>query len=151
MATLPTRTISCVAAILGSILDPVLGASPPAGAQQTEVSPSSPPGAPPSARPVPPRPSKPPAVKPSEAPIGPEQELVGLDVFSSDGTRVGQVRSVTTGAGGDVVALLIRTGGFLGFGGRTVAIPQGRFTRTGQTIRLDLDTDQVSGLPEVKE
>jgi hypothetical protein len=121
-----------------------LNVCPPADAQQqAPQAPSSP------AAPSPPR--KPPAVKPSEAPIGPEQELVGLDVFSSDGTRVGQVRGVSTGVGGDVVALLVRSGGFLGFGGRTVAIPHGRFSRTGQTIRLDMNADQVSGLPEIKE
>jgi hypothetical protein len=81
----------------------------------------------------------------------PEKDLVGLDVFSSDGTRVGDVRAVSTGPSGDIVALYVRTGGFLGFGARTVAIPQGRFTRTGRSVRLDLDSGQVSELPEVKD
>jgi sporulation protein YlmC with PRC-barrel domain len=91
-----------------------------------------------------------PAVKPSEAPAtAGTQNLIGLHVFSSDGTRVGEVKDVSTGPGGDVVALRIRTGGFLGFGGRIVAIPGGRFSRSGQIIRLDLDADQVSGLPSV--
>ena len=96
-----------------------------------------------------PPPAKAPAVKPSEAPAA--QDLVGLNVFSSDGIRVGEVRAVNTGAGGNIIALRIRTGGFLGFGGRTVAIPEGRFFRSGQSIRLDLDSDQVGGLPEVKD
>jgi sporulation protein YlmC with PRC-barrel domain len=99
---------------------------------------------------VPPAP-KAPAVKPSEAPATPTaQDLVGLNVFSSDGTRVGEVRAVNTASSGDIVALHIRTGGFLGFGGRIVAIPQGKFMRSGQSIRLDLDSDEVTGLPEVK-
>jgi PRC-barrel domain protein len=94
---------------------------------------------------------KTPAVKPSEAPAAPVgQDLVGLHVFSSDGTRVGEVRAVNTGPNGDIVALHVRTGGFLGFGGRIVAIPQGKFIRSGQSIRLDLDSDEVTGLPEVK-
>jgi hypothetical protein len=97
-------------------------------------------------------PAKAPAVKPSEAPAAlPDQSLVGLDVFSSDGSRVGEVRSVSTDPSGAVVALHVRTGGFLGFGSRIVAIPEGRFTRSGKSIRLDLDSDQVSNLPEVKE
>jgi hypothetical protein len=96
-----------------------------------------------------PAPSKPPAVSPSETPAA--QNLVGLLVFSSDGTRVGEVRSVNTGPAGDVVALHVRTGGFLGFGGRIVAIPEGKFIRSGQSIRLDLDSDEVTGLPEVKD
>jgi sporulation protein YlmC with PRC-barrel domain len=100
---------------------------------------------------VPPSP-KPPAVKPSEAPATPTaQDLVGLNVFSSDGTRIGEVRAVNTGTSGDIVALHIRTGGFLGFGGRIVAIPQGKFIRSGQSIRVDLDSDAVTGLPEVKD
>jgi hypothetical protein len=142
MARLPIRSIACVAAIF--VLCNLVSAqqTPPAeapAAPRTEPAPGT-------------SPSKPPAVKPSEAPIsGSEQSLVGLDVFSSEGTRVGEVRGVRTGPGGDVVALHVRTGGFLGFGGRTVAVPKGRFTRTGQTVRLDLGSDQVSALPEVKE
>ena len=96
--------------------------------------------------------SKAPAAKPSESPAAPvAQDVVGLNVFSADGTRVGEVRSVNTGPSGDIVALHIRTGGFLGFGGRIVAIPQGKFIRSGQSIRLDLDSDEVTGLPEVKD
>jgi sporulation protein YlmC with PRC-barrel domain len=145
MARLPIRSIACAAAILG----PVLALCSLAAAQQT----------PPAEGPAAPRtepapgtaPTRPPAVKPSEAPISGTESLVGLDVFSSDGTRVGEVRAVSTGPGGDVVALHVRTGGFLGFGGRTVAVPQGRFSRTGQSVRLDLNSDQISGLPDVKE
>ena len=88
-------------------------------------------------------------MKPEDTPAG--QSLVGMNVFSSDGTRVGEVRSVDTGPGGAVVALHVRTGGFLGFGGRIVAIPEGRFIRSGQSIRLDLDADQFDNLPEVKQ
>jgi sporulation protein YlmC with PRC-barrel domain len=90
-----------------------------------------------------------PAAKPSEAPVA--RDLVGLNVFSSDGTRVGEVRGVNTGPSGDIVALHVRTGGFLGFGGRIVAIPQGKFIRSGQSIRIDLDSDEVTGLPNVKD
>jgi len=131
-------------------------------AQQASSQPQSEP--PPAATPAPPRtepgadavpPSpKAPAVKPSEAPAtatATAQDLVGLTVFSSDGTRVGEVRAINTGSSGDIVALHIRTGGFLGFGGRIVAIPQGKFMRSGQSVRLDLNSDEVTGLPEVKD
>jgi hypothetical protein len=97
---------------------------------------------------------KPPArtVDPSETPAGQSrtESLVGLVVFSSDGTRVGEVRSVSTGPGGDIVTLNVRTGGFLGFGGRIVAIPGGKFIRSGHSIRLDLDSEAVTALPDVK-
>jgi hypothetical protein len=137
MARTSIRSISCASAILGS----ALGLWSLAAAQQAPREPA--PDAPS---------TKPPTVRPSEAPsAAPEHNLVGLDVFSADGTRVGQVRAVSTGPGGEVVALHVRTGGFLGFGGRIVAIPQGRFTRAGKSVRLDLDSEQVSRLPEVRE
>ena len=142
MARLPTRSILCATAFLGA----ALGLCDLAAAQQAP-----PAEVPPAPRAEPPS-AKPPAVKPSEAPATTaEKDLVGLDVFSSDGTRVGDVRAVSTGPSGDVVALHIKTGGFLGFGGRIVAVPQGRFTRAGRSVRLDLDSGQVSELPEVKE
>jgi len=96
----------------------------------------------------PPTPQKP-AVTPSETPA--RHDLVGLNVFSSDGSRVGEVKSVNTTASGSVAALHIRTGGFLGFGGRIVAIPEGKFARSGQNVQLSLTADQVSKLPEVKD
>jgi len=77
--------------------------------------------------------------------------LIRMAVFSSDGSKVGTVQSVSTGPDGSVKSLRIRTGGFLGFGARLVAIPEGRFTRNGDNIQLGMTADQVSKLPEVKE
>jgi hypothetical protein len=126
---------------------------PPAPPQATPPQAAVPAPSPPQAEPGPgaaPQAPKTPAVRPSEAPA-PPHTLVGLHVFSSDGTRLGEVRSVATGANGEIAALHIRTGGFLGFGGRIVAIPDGKFIRSGQSIRLDLSADEVNGLPSVKE
>ncbi len=79
------------------------------------------------------------------------QSLVGKDAFSSDGSRVGDVRAVKTAPDGKVTALLLRTGGFLGFGGRMVEIPEGRFKPSTQDVRLDMTADEASKLPEVKD
>ena len=150
MVRLPILSISAAAGILGLCSLAVAQQGPPAAAPPEPGTETAPGGQPPA--------TKPPAVKPSQAPAptpGPAQtpgnDLVGLDVFSSDGTRVGEVRAINTGPDGGIVALHVRTGGFLGFGGRIVSIPQGRFLRTGKSIRLDLDSDQVNGLPAVKE
>jgi hypothetical protein len=150
--------IACVMAALGVA---ALAGIPRAAVQQAPAqqtlpapSPAPPPVAPQQSQPGPqaaPQPPKAPAVRPSEAPAAAPQSLVGLNVFSADGTRVGEVRSVATSPGGEIVALHIRTGGFLGFGGRIVAIPEGKFIRSGQSIRLDLDADDVNGLPEVRD
>lgn len=79
------------------------------------------------------------------------QSLVGKDAFSSDGSRVGDVRAVKTAPDGKITALLLKTGGFLGFGGRMVEIPEGRFKPSTQDVRLDMTADEASKLPEVKD
>jgi hypothetical protein len=43
------------------------------------------------------------------------------------------------------------TCGFLGLGGKLVAIPDGKFTRTGADIQLGMTAGEVSKLPEVKD
>jgi sporulation protein YlmC with PRC-barrel domain len=77
--------------------------------------------------------------------------MLGLSVFASDGGRVGDVRAVNLRPDGRVVALHVGTGGFLGFGGRIVAIPEGKFARSGQGVRLTFTADEVRRLPEVKD
>ena len=95
-----------------------------------------------------PAPQKP-AAPPSETPAG--HDLVGLSVFSSDASRVGEVRAVSTGTDGNVIAIHVRTGGFLGFGSRIVAVPEGKFSRGGQSLKLNLSAKQVGKLPEIKD
>ncbi|HEY7084222.1 MAG TPA: PRC-barrel domain-containing protein [Hyphomicrobiaceae bacterium] len=82
---------------------------------------------------------------------GSANPLIRMAVFSSDGSKVGTVHSVSTGPDGSVKSLHIRTGGFLGFGARLVAIPEGRFTRNGDNVQLGMTADEVGKLPEVKE
>jgi hypothetical protein len=77
--------------------------------------------------------------------------LIGRTVLSSDGNRLGTVRGVNTAADGKVMAIKVKTGGFLGFGGKLVAIPQEKFTTTGDVIQAGLTADEVSKLPEVKD
>jgi sporulation protein YlmC with PRC-barrel domain len=77
--------------------------------------------------------------------------LLGLAVFSADGNRLGLVHSVNAEPDGNVKAIHIRTGGFLGFGGKLVAIPEGKFRRVGENIMLQMRSDEVDKLPELKE
>jgi hypothetical protein len=135
-----------VAAVLVSI--PMLQAS-----AQTD-SPTSPAPAPPSVsppvtRPDPVTPTRP-MDKSATAPAK-VNSLVGLAVFSADGSKMGTVHSVSMGADGKPTAIRIRTGGFLGFGAKLVAIPEGRFTQSGNNIQLALTADEVGKLPEIKE
>ena len=82
---------------------------------------------------------------------GKANPLVGLAVFSSDGSKVGTVQRVSSAPDGSVKAIQIKTGGFLGFGAKLVAIPEGRFTKSGDNVQLGITADEVSKLPEVKE
>jgi hypothetical protein len=76
---------------------------------------------------------------------------MGLTAVSSDGSNIGDVRAVKTTPDGKVTALHIHSGGFLGFGGKIVEIPEGKFTRNGDNIRLTFTAEQVSKLPAVKD
>jgi hypothetical protein len=77
--------------------------------------------------------------------------MVGLNVFSSDGSKIGSVQSVNAGPDGSVKAIRLKTGGFLGFGGKLVEIPEGKFTKSGDNIQLGLTSDEVHKLPEAKD
>jgi hypothetical protein len=95
----------------------------------------------------PPEPKKRRAAPRSESPAG--HEMLGLSVYSSDGSRVGDVHDVKMGPNGDVAALHVRSGGFLGFGARIVAIPEGKFAHNGQSVRLVYTAEEVGRLPQV--
>src|SRR5262245_44315561 len=55
---------------------------------------------------------------PDKSTAAPANPLVGLAVVSADGTKLGSVHSVATGPDGKVTAIHIKTGGFLGMGGK---------------------------------
>jgi hypothetical protein len=159
MSTLrPVRLLAAVTILAGIPLLSVSAQTPP-------PSPTSPPAATkPDAVPMPQtgpatRPADP-AEKPAVAPRSGDKSatapakvnpLVGLTVFSSDGNKLGTVHSVSAAPDGKVKAIHIKTGGFLGIGGKLVAIPDGKFTRSGENIQLGMTADEVSKLPAVKE
>jgi sporulation protein YlmC with PRC-barrel domain len=137
-------------------------ASLPLAASAQTPPPSAPPSTPPAA--TKPETAPVPQTTPSTQPTMPARpgdksatapaktnSLVGLSVFSSDGSKVGSVHSVNAEPGGKVKAIHIKSGGFLGIGGKLVAIPDGKFTKVGDNIQLGLTSDEVSKLPEVKE
>jgi len=111
-----------------------------------------------------PTPAPPTGMKPSDAmktPAAPsaterqsaapaKNPMIGLNVFSSDGNKLGSVQSVDAGPDGKVRAIRLKTGGFLGFGGKLVEIPEGKFTKSGDNVQLGMSSDEVSKLPEVK-
>lgn len=77
--------------------------------------------------------------------------MIGRNALSSDGNKVSDVRAVKTGPDGKVTAIQLKVGGFLGFGGKIIEIPDGKFTQKGDTIQLGYTSDELSNLPEVKD
>jgi len=119
-------------------------------------------------QPNPPSPPNPPAVtqpQPSVPPAAPQAtpadkkaaastaigDLVGLTAKSSDGASLGTVYGVTMAPGGKVTAIGVKVGGFLGFGGHMVVIPDGKFNRVGDTVQINMTADEVHKLPEAKK
>ncbi|HJZ29845.1 MAG TPA: PRC-barrel domain-containing protein [Hyphomicrobiaceae bacterium] len=129
---------------------------------QTQAPATTPPATPPAAKPEPaPTPPSGSAMKPSDSTRSPtttdkqsaapqKNPMIGLSVFSSDGSKLGSVQSVDAGPDGKVKAIRLKTGGFLGFGGKLVEIPDGKFTKSGDNVQLGMSADEVSKLPEVK-
>ncbi|MDX2201825.1 MAG: PRC-barrel domain-containing protein [Hyphomicrobiaceae bacterium] len=90
-------------------------------------------------------------VKPApESPAEEPRALIGREVFAKDQTRVGDVQKVVGNPDGTVIEIHIKTGGFLGFGGKMVSIHQDQFSMRGMYVQLQLTSDEVSRLPEVK-
>jgi hypothetical protein len=73
----------------------------------------------------------------------------GLSVMAADGQRVGEVSAVKAGSDGKIEAIHVKTGGMLGFGGRTVSIAPGKFTVAGQNVQLSMTASEVAKLPAI--
>jgi hypothetical protein len=116
---------------------------------QTQSPAPAPQGAPATAKPsTPSTPSLPPSDK--KAAVPPSTNLVGLTAKSSDGTNLGTVHTVITNPSGKT-AIGVRVGGFLGFGGHMVALPDGKFNRVGDTVEVNMTADEVHKLPQAVE
>ena len=99
------------------------------------------------------RPATSPASVPDKAVTAPGKQhpLVGLAAISSDGSNLGSVQKVVAGPDGKASAIHLKVGGFLGFGGKVVAITSSKFNRSGDKIQVGMTADEISKLPEAKE
>jgi PRC-barrel domain len=74
----------------------------------------------------------------------------GLGVLTADGQKVGEVTAVKAAPDGKVESIQVKTGGMLGFGGRTINIPPAKFTVAGQNVQLSMTSAEVQKLPAVE-
>lgn len=93
------------------------------------------------------------AAKPgtAAAAASPADKLVGMNVVGSDGKKLGEVSGVKAGSDGKIREIHVKTGGFLGFGGKTVAIPVGKVSQKGDTVEVAMSTDEIGKLPKLDE
>jgi hypothetical protein len=78
-------------------------------------------------------------------------ELVGAPVLAADGREIGQVSDVSIDREGRPERIRMTTGAILGFGLRTIELPQGAFTVLRGAVVLDLPAEAVQTLPELAE
>lgn len=127
-----------VAAMAQTQSPPPSPASPPAATKsETTAPPATPQGTPSTT-----------AEKKAAAPAA-TGNLVGLSAKSSDGHNLGTVQSVT-GPGGKT-GIGVKVGGFLGFGGHLVEIPDGKLSRVGDTVQVSMTADEVNKLPKAEK
>ena len=78
--------------------------------------------------------------------------LIGAEVTTTNGEEVGPVNELIIDSQGQVVAIVIAVGGFLGMGEKDVAIGWDDVSRTGnaddQELRITMTRDQLSSAPE---
>jgi sporulation protein YlmC with PRC-barrel domain len=83
------------------------------------------------------------------APSG--KELVGKTIYGQDNKEIGEVENVVMGQNGQVDAVLVDVGGFLGLGKHRVAIPLQQLQVGGDRIVSTMTEEQTRNLPEYKD
>jgi sporulation protein YlmC with PRC-barrel domain len=74
------------------------------------------------------------------------EELIGAPVYASDGHEVGEVVDVSMSRDGEVDAVRIKTGTFLGLGERVLTLPKGNFMALRGAVVLDVPAEAIETL-----
>jgi sporulation protein YlmC with PRC-barrel domain len=74
------------------------------------------------------------------------EELIGAPVYASDGHEVGEVLDVSMSSDGEVDAVRIKTGTFLGLGERVLVFTKGNFIALRGAVVLDVPAEAVETL-----
>lgn len=79
------------------------------------------------------------------------ENLLGRDVKSAAGEKLGQITDVIVGRTGDVRAAVIDFGGFLGVGSRKVAVAWDALKFSPDSIIVDMTRDELRVTPEYRQ
>jgi sporulation protein YlmC with PRC-barrel domain len=77
-------------------------------------------------------------------------EIVGMDVYGSDGEEIGEVTDVLADSSGEVKGLAIDVGGFLGIGAKTVLLPLDQVQVEADRFTTTMSNAAIEALPEYK-
>lgn len=82
-------------------------------------------------------------------------ELMGVNVRTADDENIGSVNDLIVNKDGQIVAVVVGVGGFLGMGEKDVAISWDSVTQTGtaneRELRIDATRDELSSAPEFEK
>jgi sporulation protein YlmC with PRC-barrel domain len=98
------------------------------------------------------------AVPPSTAAAQPAatnvdaKKLIGQDVRNAENQSIGEIKSVRIAPGGQVDAVIVGVGGFLGMGEREVALNWRdlKVAEDGRRVNVAMTKEQLKALPEYK-
>lgn len=79
------------------------------------------------------------------------QAWIGKPVYSSDGTKIGEVAAFARGTDDKVITMHADTGGFLGMGETRISLTPAQFKLAGDRVVLDLTVAQANDLPKVQK
>src|SRR5262245_24197005 len=75
--------------------------------------------------------------------------LIGREVRSSGDKQIGRIDDLVVDLEcGRVLYVVVRAGGFLGFGERRVAVPAGAFQRHGEQWQVAADKQRLAAAPQ---
>jgi sporulation protein YlmC with PRC-barrel domain len=77
-----------------------------------------------------------------------QAQYQGWPVFTSDGEKLGEVTDVMPGGAGQGEKLRVESGGFFGFGSKTVEISPGLYKAAQNRIELQMTAEQARDLPD---
>lgn len=77
-------------------------------------------------------------------------KLLGSKIYNEKGEKIGKLDDFIVGSDAEVSIAVIEVGGFLGMGGRMVAVPATLFesNKQGQTVLPGVTKDKLEALPE---
>ncbi|MGE0626268.1 MAG: PRC-barrel domain-containing protein [Hyphomicrobiaceae bacterium] len=89
------------------------------------------------------------SVPQSSSPMGTKDlsDVKGWPVYSVDGSKVGDVKSVQASGTSGQQALQVETGGFMGMGTKTIEISADKFNKGDKRINLTLTANEFKALP----